>query len=218
MYGGRRLMKRRRGYGATLIRQLLVCIVVVLLVIVIKMMDIAIVNAGLAAFQTKLDRDLKVAEVVDSAVAFAGKVRGIPESIAAAFQRSESRLAFSPPADVEAVVAVFGEKNGDPGEGAAGIERGMKFRSDTELQVFSVGGGVVSEIGGSEQDGKYVKIAHGNDVVSVYGGCGQVYVQAMEKVKKGRLIASVSPENNGCLSFELWVGKEIVNPADHIEF
>jgi murein DD-endopeptidase MepM/ murein hydrolase activator NlpD len=94
----------------------------------------------------------------------------------------------------------------------------MKFQSDEELQVFSIGGGIVSEIGVSDQYGKYIKIVHGDDIVSIYGGCSQIYVQSLEKVKKGQLIASVSPENNGYLSFELWVDDEIANPADYIEF
>jgi murein DD-endopeptidase MepM/ murein hydrolase activator NlpD len=61
-------------------------------------------------------------------------------------------------------------------------------------------------------------VVHGDDIVSIYGGCTHIYVESMEKVKKGQLIASVSPENNGLLSFELWVEDEIVNPADYIDF
>ncbi|HWQ78994.1 MAG TPA: M23 family metallopeptidase [Anaerovoracaceae bacterium] len=218
MYGGRRFTKKRRGYGETMIKQLLVCIIVVLVVLIIKMMDIAIVNDGLEAVQARLDQDYKVAEIFDSAVSLAGKVKEVPESVAAAFQRSGSRLAFSPPTDSEAIIATFGEKTGSLENDQYGFERGMKFQSDTELQVFSVGGGIVSEIGVSDQYGKYVKVVHGDNIVSIYGGCSQIYVQSLEKVKKGQLIASVSPENNGYLSFELWVDDEVVNPADYIEF
>jgi murein DD-endopeptidase MepM/ murein hydrolase activator NlpD len=218
MYGGRRFANRRKTYGATVIKQLLVCIIIVLVVLIIKMMDIAIVNEGLSEVQARLDRDYKVAEIFDSAAALAGKVKEVPESVAAAFQRSGSRLAFSPPTDADAIIATFGEKTGYFNSEQYGFERGMKFQSDTELQVFSVGGGIVSEIGVSDQYGKYIKIAHGDDIVSIYGGCSQIYVQSLEKVKKGQLIASVSPENNGRLAFELWVDDEIVNPADYIEF
>ena len=128
-------------------------------------------------------------------------------------------MRFSPPADEAAVISTFGEKTGyNAGEAQNGFERGMTFQSDKELQVFAVGGGIVSEIGQSSQYGNYVKVVHGDDIVSIYGGCSQIYVKSLEKVKKGQLIASVNPENNGHLSFELWVKDEIVNPADYIEF
>jgi len=218
MYGGRRSVRKRKSYGATVIKQLLACIIIVLVVIIIKLMDIAIFNKGLEQIQATLDRDYKVSEIIDSAVNLAGKVKEVPESVAAAFQRSGSRLAFSPPTDTESVIATFGEKKGYFENEQYGLERGMKFQSDKELQVFSVGGGIVSEIGVSDQYGKYIKIVHGDDIVSIYGGCTQIYVNSLEKVKKGQLIASVSPDNNGYLSFELWVDDEVVNPADYIEF
>lgn len=218
MYRNRRIIRKRRNYGTTILKQLLVCIVIVLLVIVIKKMDIAIVNQGIEQIQARLDRDYKVAEIFQSAKQLAVKVTEVPESIASAFQRSGTKLAFSPPADENAIISTFGEKTGFFENEQNGFERGLKFQSDKELQVYSVGGGIVSEIGESSSYGKYIKIVHGDDIVSIYGGCSQIYVESLEKVKKGQLIASISPENNGHLSFELWAKDEIVNPADYIEF
>lgn len=219
MYRGKRkYIKRKKNYGSTLLKQLLICIIVVLVVIIIKQMDIAIVDKGLDNIQAWLNRDYTVAEIVQSTKNLASKVKEVPESVAAAFQRSGSKLAFSPPTDTDAVISTFGEKTGYFEGEQKGFERGIKFQSEKELQVFSVGGGIVSEIGVSDQYGKYIKIVHGDDIVSLYGGCSQIYVKALEKVKKGQLIASVSPENNGHLSFEMWVNDEIVNPADYIEF
>lgn len=218
MYRGRRYTKRKNSYGSTLLKQILVCIIIVLLVIVIKKMDIAIVNKTVETFQAKLDRDYTASEMVQSAKNLVAKAKEVPQSVAAAFQRSESKLAFSPPADEQAIISTFGEKTSYLGTEQSGFERGMKFQSEKELQVYSVGGGIVSEIGESSQYGKYIKIVHGNDIVSIYGGCTKIYVKSLEKVKKGQLIASVSPENNGHLSFELWVNDEIVNPASYIKF
>lgn len=218
MYRGRRYINKRKNYGATLLKQILVCIIIVLFVIVIKKMDIAIVNESLQTFQAKLDRDYKSSEIVQSAKGVMEKVKEVPESIAAAFQRSENKLAFSPPADEAAVISTFGEKKSYFESAENGFERGMKFQSEKELQVYSVGGGIVSEIGESSQYGKFIRIVHGDDIVSIYGGCTQIYVESLEKVKKGQLIASISPDNHGLLSFELWVKDEIVNPASYIEF
>lgn len=218
MYKNRSYTRKRKGYGSTLIKQILVCIIIVLLVIVIKKMDIAIVNQSVETFKAALNHDYKASDIVDSARNLASKARDIPDNIVAAFQRSESKLAFSPPADEDAIISTFGEKTGFFGSETSGFERGMKFQSDQELQVYAVGGGIVSEVGESSQYGKYIKIVHGDDVVSIYGGCTQIYVQSLEKVKKGQLIGSISPENNGYLSFELWVDDDIVNPASYIEF
>ena len=216
MYGSRRYPRKKKNYGATFMKQILVCIIIVLLVIIIKKMDIAIVNKGLDNVQAMFNHDYTVAEIFQSAKNFAEKAKSVPQSVASAFQRSGSKLAFSPPADEQAVISTFGEKTGEDNQ--YGFERGMVFQSDKELQVHAVGGGVVSEIGENEQYGKYIKIVHGDDIVSIYGGCSQIYVKSLEKVKKGQTIASVSPENNGRLSFELWVNDKVVNPAEYIEF
>ena len=218
MYRSRRYIPKRKNYGSTLLKQVLVCIIIVLLVIVIKKMDIAIVNQGMDRVQAWLDRDYTVAEIFQSGREMIARVKQVPESVAAAFQRSGTKLAFSPPADEDAIIATFGESTGSAETAQGGYERGMTFQSGSELQVFSVGGGIVSEIGENSQYGKYIKIVHADDMVSVYGGCTQIYVESLEKVRKGQLIASISPENNGRLHFELWAEDELVNPADYIEF
>ena len=218
MYKGRRYIRKRKNYGAVLLKQILVCIIIVLLVIVIKKMDIAIVNKSVDQIQAKLNLDYTVADIFQGTKNIAAKVKEVPENVAAAFKRGETKLAFSPPADEAAVISTFGEKKGCFESEQNGFERGMKFQSDKEMQVYSIGGGIVSEIGESSQYGKYIKVVHGDNIVSLYGGCTQIYVESLEKVKKGQLIASVSPEDNGHLSFELWVDDEIANPADYIEF
>jgi uncharacterized protein YxeA len=69
-------------------KQIIVCIIIVILVIVIKKMDIAIVNQGLDNVQALLNKDYTVAEIFQSGKDLASKVKNVPESVAAAFQRS----------------------------------------------------------------------------------------------------------------------------------
>lgn len=214
MYRSARYIRKRKNYGSTLIKQVIICIIIVLLVIFIKKMDIAIVNKSMDNMQAWLDRDYKVAEIIDAGKRTALNIKDIPQSVAAAFQKSSSKLAFSPPTDVAAAVMTFGENTVD----SQSNQKEMNFQSEKELQVYSVGGGIISEIGENSQYGKYIKVVHGDDIVSVYGGCTQIYVESLQKVKKGQLIASVSPENNGRLSFEMWSQDTLVNPADYIEF
>ena len=218
----KRYHRKKKNYGAILLKQVIVCIFIVLLVIVIKKMDIAIVNEGVETVKAKLEENYTVADITeiakDTAADTVQKMKSVPDSIREAFQSSDRKLAFSPPADEAAIISTFGEKLSYSGKEESGFERGMKFSSEKEIQVYSIGGGIVSEIGESSQYGNYIKISHGGKIESIYGGCTKIYVESLEKVKKGQLIASVSPENSGFLSFELWVDGEISNPASYIQF
>jgi len=214
----KRSHRRKKNYGATIIKQIMVCIIIILLVIVIKKMDIAIVNKSVETIESKLSSDYTVGEIALMAKENVLKIKDVPNSIREAFLDSEKKLAFSPPTDEAAIISTFGEKTSYFGAEQTGFERGMKFSSDKEFPVYSVGGGTVAEIGESSQYGKYIRISHGNKTESIYGGCTKIYVKSLEKVKKGQMIATVSPDNNGYLSFELWVDGEIANPASYIQF
>lgn len=218
MYRGRRNFGYKKNWGTGFIKQIFVCILIVLLLIVIKKMDVAIVNESIETLKGMISRDYTVSEISESAKEGLDKVKEIPSSITASFKNSESRLAFSPPTDIDAVISTFGEKSGYFDKAESGFERGMKFSSDEELQVYSVSGGTIAEVGESLQYGNYIKILHGDNTSSIYGGCTQVYVEPLQKVMKGQQIASISPEDNGFLSFELWIDGEVVNPANYIEF
>lgn len=218
----RKRYKRKKNYGATLLKQMMICIIIVLLVIVIKKMDIAIVNQSIETLQSKLDKDYTLSKIAmiakDNAKDTFGKVKDVPDSIREAFLNSDRKLAFSPPTDEAAIISTYGEQLNYFGKEETGFERGMKFSSEKEIQVYAAGGGTVAEIGKSSQYGNYIRIAHGNKIETIYGGCTKIYVKSLEKVKKGQIIASVSPENNGYLSFEMWVDGEIVNPASYVQF
>jgi hypothetical protein len=214
MYRGGRYHRRRKDYGTTLLKQVLICIIIVLLVIFIKKMDIAIVNQGMERVQAQLEKDHTVADIYKGSIQLAGKIRDIPQTVADAFQRSGSKLAFMPPTDATAAVMASAGSTVD----SENVQKTLVYQSDKEIQVYSVGGGIVSEIGENSQSGKYIKIVHSDDIVSVYSGCTNIYVKSLEKVRKGQIIASVSPENNGRLSFELWAGDVLANPADYIDF
>lgn len=218
MYRGRRTIRYKRNWGMGLVKQVIACILIVLLVIVIKKMDIAIVNEGIETIKNQVSRDYTINEIAASAKGTFSKIKEVPTSISNAFRNSENKLAFSPPTDEAAVVATFGEKTGYFEKEEFGFERGMKFASEEELQVYAIGGGTVAEVGESAQYGTYIKIIHGDNINSIYGGCTNVYVEPLQKVKKGQNIASISPENNGYLSFELWVDGEVANPASYISF
>lgn len=199
--------------------QLAVCILIVLAVIVIKKMDIAIANRALETFHAQMTTDVSGNDLASSAKSVFAQIKVLPAAVEDSSFGTGKKLSFSPPANEAAAVSTFGEQEGYYGKSETGFERGMKFYSQEELQVYAVGGGTVAEVSeSSEYGGTLVKITHGNEIVSLYGGCTKVYVKPLEKVKKGQLIASVSPEGDNGLRFELWVNGKIVNPADYIAF
>ncbi|WP_027398609.1 M23 family metallopeptidase [Anaerovorax odorimutans] len=209
---------RRKNLGSTVIKQVIACIIIVLLAILIKKMDIAIVNNTVETFKAELKKDYNTSEIVATTKGLADKVKGLPVSITAAFNKGEEKLAFSPPTDGAQVISTFGEKSTYFGGENSGFSRGMTFASDEDLQIFSVSGGTVEEVSESSDYGKYIKIKHENGISSIYGGCTQIYVKPLDKVKKGQLIAYISKSDNGQLKFELWDNGNVVNPNNYIEF
>ena len=84
---------------------------------------------------------------------------------------------------------------------------------EPEMQVFASCGGTVQEI----LDGRIV-ISHGNGLETVYDGCTQVYVQTLQKVRRGELIASIreTEEEKPQLSFQILKEQKAVDIGDYL--
>lgn len=90
------------------------------------------------------------------------------------------------------------------------------FSSDRgELQVYASCGGTVEEI----LDGRIV-ISHGNGLQTVYAGCTSIYVEPLQKVRKGQLIASVAagskPQQEPQLRFQILKQQQAVDIGDYL--
>lgn len=208
----------RKNWIQIVVRQILISILILLLVIVIKKLDLALLNQSMQTFQSYMDKDYTSIELIDSGKTVFSRALELPKKVNEKIKDSEKNLSFVPPTDEEAVVSTFGEKKAYFGSETSGFERGMKFSSDSELQVYAVAGGTVAEVQENTQRGTTLQISHGNKIDSRYEGCTQIYVKPLQKVKRGQLIASVVPDNGNYLSFQLWVNQEIVNPASYISF
>ena len=209
---------RGRNLARTFIKQIIACIIIVLIAIVIKKMDIAIVNKTVDTMKAALSKDITSSELVATVKNAAVKIKEVPAYIAESFHAGEEKLAFAPPTDEAAVVSTFGEKSTYFGNEKSGFSRGMTFASDKEMQVHSIGGGTVVDVSTSSLYGKYIKVEHDNGITSIYGGCTNIYVKPLDKVKKGAIIASVEPSDDSKLTFELWVDGTVVNPNEYIKF
>jgi len=67
--------------------------------------------------------------------------------------------------------------------------------------------GEVIEAGENQIYGKYIKIKHGEDIISLYAHCSDLLVSKGQNVKKGETVAKVG--NTGTsqephLHFEVW--------------
>lgn len=91
--------------------------------------------------------------------------------------------------------------------------KAYSFSSEEEMQVYASSGGTVQEI----LDGRIV-ISHGNGLETVYDGCTDVYVQTLQKVRKGEMIASIAKgtEEPAQLRFQILKEQQAVDIGDYL--
>lgn len=201
--------------GKTLVRQIIICIVIVLFAIAVKKMDHAMTNRALDTVQTFMQKDYSGMAIVDSAKTVFSHLGSLPEAVEMAMADGRRQLAFIEPCNAEALIMTFGGQGNT--DGSERSYAGMKYSSEQELQVYASSGGTVIAVEG-EEGNQRVRISHGGELETQYAGCTAVYVKPLEKVRKGQLIASVTPGDQSCLTFSMWKGGDAVNPADYIAF
>lgn len=81
-----------------------------------------------------------------------------------------------------------------------------------EMQVYAACGGTVQEI----RDGRIV-ISHGNGLETVYEGCTNIYVQTLQKVRKGEMLASiVNAKEKPQLLFQILKKQQAVDIGEYL--
>ncbi|MDO4553131.1 MAG: M23 family metallopeptidase [Bacillota bacterium] len=201
-----RAARRERRLVQVLKGQIITCVVIVAAVILLKTMSGAFAEESIATFQSAMEKDYKVADIVDSAAEAVGQAGNLPSRILTAIREGEKRMAFSAPADGDAAVAVFGQEG-----------KSLRFYYDSgeALQVYAAAGGTVAK---ADSQGGYVIVNHGNDIQTVYGGLAVIYVEELARVKKGELLGSCASGEEEGLTFELWVDGALADPAEYLEF
>ncbi len=203
-------VRRRRNMGKTIIRQVLLCILILLIIVFAKKMDTAVVQSALQGMKAQFAKDITLSGIIDSGKSTFGKLGDGTSFVVASLTKGIKGLEFSPPADVP------GSYSASAGETAAG--KTLEFQSGQEIQVYASEGGTVSQIGTDAWGNKYIKIYHGNEMTSLYGGCTQVYVETLEKVKRGQIIGTVAAGDDQTLRFEIWNDGKLADPSDYISF
>lgn len=99
---------------------------------------------------------------------------------------------------------------------------GIMYMSDEAFDVNSILDGVVTETGEDETLGKFVKIRHSNDMISIYQSLGEVTVKKDDEIKQGQVIGksgknNIDTENENQLQFELSYKGQFVNPEEYFD-
>jgi len=105
-------------------------------------------------------------------------------------------------------------------EGTEEIHQGIDIKALKGTPVKAAAEGEVIEAGENQIYGKYIKIKHGEDIISLYAHCSDLLVSKGQNVKKGETVAKVG--NTGTsqephLHFEVWEKGTPVNPLDYIQ-
>ncbi len=203
-------IRMNRNMGRNMIRQVLLCILILLIIVAAKKMDSAIVGNTYEAVREQFAKDFTITSIGDAGRSFMGKFRDGTTSVVASLTQGNKGLQFSTPSDAPGTYSVSAT------QGSSG--KTMEFQSNEEIQVYAAAGGTISDIGTDAEGNKYIKIYHGNDLTSIYGGCAVTYVQPLEKVKRGQIIGSVAAEEGQKLRFEIWDDGKLTDPSDYIKF
>lgn len=203
--------RKRRGNiktGQTLKRQILLCILLLLVIIAAKRMDTAIVQTTYNLVKGQFEKHITMEDAGNSVASAFGKLKNGTITVVASLAGGGKALEFSIPSDEPGTynVSSSGNING----------KTLEFYSDKEMQVYAAAGGTVSEIGQDAGGNEYIKIYHGNDVTSLYGGCTDTYVKPLEKVKRGQIIGSVGSGEENILKFEIWDKGKLKDPTDYM--
>ncbi len=125
---------------------------------------------------------------------------------------------FSP---VYAVVTSEFGMRVNPISGIEGIHRGVDLRASEGTELLAWRSGTVLATGESSESGKYVKLDHGDSILSVYAHCSEILVEEGEYVQGGTVFAlsgQTGQVTAAHLHFEiLWNGLYL-NPLHYFNY
>ncbi|HOQ36327.1 MAG TPA: M23 family metallopeptidase [Acetivibrio sp.] len=128
--------------------------------------------------------------------------------------------------DMSFIIPVGGVVGSLYGERIHPISREVEFHKGIDIEALegtpikAAEKGEVIEEGESETYGKYIKLKHDDNIISLYAHCSTLLAKKGQIVNKGDTIAKVG--NTGIskgahLHFEIWKDGESVNPLDFIQ-
>ena len=193
---------------ASLLRKMLVAAAIIIIVIVLKSIDTEFTQSVVGYIRDSITEDMDIDETLGKLKFVANY---IPDSIAVFGQNigqtEEITPFFSIPAEGK-VVGQFGSGN-----------TGIDIVGTKNNSIYAVADGQVMSIGADKNGGQYIKIDHGNDIITLYEGCSKIDVNIGDRVIKGDKIGTMGegPSGGYALHFEAWVNNKPVDPLKLIE-
>ena len=99
------------------------------------------------------------------------------------------------------------------------VHKGLDIAASFGTAIKAVADGTVIFAGVSSGYGNFIKIDHGNNVVTCYGHCSKLLVSVGQKVTAGDVIAKVGSTGNSTgnhLHFEIRINDVQVNPENYL--
>lgn len=128
------------------------------------------------------------------------------------------RAMISPLVDV--ITSGFGERV-DPISGEVAVHSGVDVRGEEGTEIMSWSDGVVENVGETWIVGRYLRIDHGDDIVTFYAHCSDIVVKEGQEVSAGEVVALVGAtgEVTGShLHFEIRYKEFYLNPLYYMNY
>lgn len=190
----------KKEYGIFDLKKILICIVLVIAVLLLKKIDIPLTKLALSKI------NYYVFNYTYDFKSLADTLRGIPkvaENIPA-FKQTDSNLLLSPASGK--ITSPFGMRV-HPILKVERMHNGIDIDQKEGTPVKAVLDGIVLQVGEDQELGRFVKLKHQSDLVTVYGHLKDVNVKQNEEVKRGSVIGTVGKTGlaeTAHLHFEIW--------------
>ncbi|QXM05765.1 M23 family metallopeptidase [Crassaminicella indica] len=203
------------------LKQIVLCILIVLLVILMKNIHSPITNKTTEMIKISLTKEMDIKKSIRGVIKYAKEIPKMPEKVVNVFSdfsgKKDLQMEFAVPVKGD-IISDYGEKV-DPISNIKTFQRGVDILIDKDKNIKAIADGEIIEIGEGKSLGKYVKVKHSHNIISLYADCSDIQVKKGQKVKKGEIIAKIYRHNtNAYLHFELWVDGKVVDPEKYIPF
>lgn len=141
----------------------------------------------------------------------------VQEDIESAVEMINKKYKFIVPVE-GTLSSSFGERT-DPTTKTLKFHKGIDIEADSGASIKASLDGEVIEAGSVPTYGKYIKIDHGEGIITVYAHCSQLIAKKGQKVKQGDIIARVGDTGvsvGSHLHFEIWKDGKPLNPTNFI--
>ncbi len=216
-----------------IVLQVLVCILILITLGIIKNINTPFCEYLNSGVNKLLSYDFKLTDINNSFDPLLNKVKAfsiykskenpdaiettnqdVEENILSTEESQKEQISFTKPIDGK-IVAEFTVNSNNEMDSTIYIHSGVDFEVDKDMEVLAVLSGEITEVGESEEYGKYIKIKHDDGLETLYGHCQEIQKQVGQKVEKGEVLGMVLREVYSIpphLHFEVYKNKEIVDP------